>query len=222
MTNQEIKQILMSKGVTELYHANSVETSLTFLKNNGLISRGVCEDKNFPQSSQDSDNTDKNFGIYYDIFFDSVDVHERSSNANFYGPVLFVYSINVLDTVEEGSIKITKSNPKSWDDNITENDKYFTDIDDLRMGFRKGNFGQHITIVNRLTPLPFDHLKRIILNFPENNNKPIFRQAYTSIKNEAKNIKLILTVCNSVCKCNRFYAINSNQNKLFGLGKHST
>ncbi len=225
MTNQQIKQILISKGVTHLYHANSVKTSLTFLHNNGLISRGICEDRGLPQSPQSpqsSDNKDKYLEIYYDIFFDSVDIHKRTHHANFYGPVLFVYNIDVLDTAEEGSIKITKDNPIRWETFFTEDERYFTNVEDLRANFFKGEFKQHITIVNRHTPLSFDYLNKIILNFPNIDN-PLLNQAYRYINNitQEKNIQICSQICEGSCKCNEFYSNSLNINKFFGLGEYN-
>ena len=34
----EVKKVLIHKGVTELFHVNSVITSLTFIDNGGLLS----------------------------------------------------------------------------------------------------------------------------------------------------------------------------------------
>lgn len=223
MTNKEIKHILISKDVNKLYHANSVETSLTFLKNNGLMSRGICEQDNLPQSPQLSDNQDKKLGIYYDIFFDSVDIHKRTHNANFYGPVLFVYNIDVLDSVDEGSVKITKNNPIYWKHNAPENERYFTNINDLYQNFCKGNFGQHITIANRYTPLPFDHIESVVLNFPANAHDAFFEKAYKSISHLTKfhNIPLCAERCNPDCKCNQFYNQPNNKIKFFDLRRHS-
>lgn len=225
MTNKKIKQILISEGVTYLYHADSVETSLSFLKNGGLISRGICEDNNFPQSPQSSDYKDKCLGIYYDIFFDSVDIHMRSKQANYYGPVLFIYDIDVLDEIEEGAIKITKDNPIRWKINSTNDKRYFTEVDDLHMNFHKGNFGQHITIVNRQTPLPFDFLSEIILNFPENFDCPLIHKASIQIQEviQEKNIPTYYheEICyNNNCKCHEFYSKKHNTEKFFGLGNH--
>lgn len=39
----EVKKILIHKGVTELFHVNSVITSLTFINNGGLLSRETVE-----------------------------------------------------------------------------------------------------------------------------------------------------------------------------------
>lgn len=76
----EVKKVLIHKGVTELFHVNSVITSLTFIDNGGLLSRETVEEYNLPQTDQQSDDIDKKFNIYNDIFFDSVDIHERAKD----------------------------------------------------------------------------------------------------------------------------------------------
>ena len=123
MTNREIVEILTSKCVNRLYHSNTVETAISFLRAGGLLSRGLCEHLGYPQTPQNSDQLDREFDIYYDLFFDSVDIHERAHNANYYGPVLFEYNISVLDSIPEGCIRITKSNPINWNANITEDEQ---------------------------------------------------------------------------------------------------
>lgn len=68
MTNMEIKSILKAKGVENLFHANTVCTAITFLKYGGLLSRGAVENMGLIQTSQISDNDDKKYGVFYDIF----------------------------------------------------------------------------------------------------------------------------------------------------------
>ena len=68
MTNADIKQVLLDHNVHHLYHTNTVETSLSFLKNGGLLSRGLCEEMGLPQTPQITDDTDRRDGIYFDIF----------------------------------------------------------------------------------------------------------------------------------------------------------
>jgi len=124
MTNEEIKQVLIDKGVSHLYHANTVGTTVTFLRNGGLFSRGAVEDNGLYQTRQVTDESDKGFKIYYDIFFDSVDIHERANNLNDYGPVTFVYSLDLIDKLPRNSIKITKINPIRWENSMSEEEKY--------------------------------------------------------------------------------------------------
>lgn len=186
MSLKSIKQILMAKGVHYLYHANTVATSCTFIKNGGLFSREAIEKRNLYQTYQKSDQTDKIFDVYNDIFFDSIDIHESIRRINFYGPVLFVYTIDILDTIPDNFIKITKSNPIYWDYNTKEKDKYFNTNEELEALFQKGNFQQHITLKNQHTPLPFDHLEKIILDNPGEKHEHLFEKALSVLQQTIK------------------------------------
>lgn len=215
MTNQKIKNILISKGVNRLYHSNTVETSLSFLRVGGLLSRGLCEDMNYPQTPQQSDQLDRAFDIFYDLFFDSVDIHERAHNANYYGPVLFEYDVTVLDSIAEGCIRITKSNPVHWNADASENEKYFTNEDELKLCFIKGDFGQHITIKAQNNPLSFSYLRRIVITNPHNDYMNYYTNAINTIRriiiDNNLAINLVERICPDSCKCFDFY---SNDNKV--------
>lgn len=209
MTNQTIKQILKEKSVFHLYHANTVPTSCTFLEHHGLLSRGAVEDYHLFQSPQASDETDKLVDVFYDIFFDSVDVHRKRKNLNFYGPVLFVYSIDLIDTLPEGAIRITKDNPIRWTPNMPEQEKYFLLEDELRSAFKKGTFCQHITLRHQKKPVPFDHLETIILDDPGVDNPTYFQLAHRHLQSlltkYAPNCTLEVRTCPPDCRCQQQY-----------------
>lgn len=205
MTNEKIKQILINSGVSHLYHANTVGTACTYINNYGLLSRGAVRDLGLFQTPQATDASDQAFDIFYDIFFDSVDIHHRSHCLNYYGPVTFEFSIELLDSLPADSIKITKCNPKYWDTKTTEGQKYFLSETELARDFIRGNFGQHITIKDQHSPLPFDHLERIILDDPHLDDNRCFRQAYTYLLDllEANSIRvpLVIRSCDADCGC---------------------
>lgn len=212
MTNEEIKQVLIDKGVSHLYHANTVGTAATFLQNGGLISRGDVEDRGLYQTRQVTDESDKGFEIYYDIFFDSVDIHERANNLNNYGPVTFVYSLDLIDKLPRNSIKITKTNPIYWSRSMSEEEKYFTELDELERNYKKGDFGQHLTIVDQHYPLPFTHLKKIILDNPHftaSKNIDLFNNAKKYIPELMKynGVAAAFTIrkCATSCNCRSKY-----------------
>lgn len=60
---ESIIGILKNKGISHLYHANTVKTSCTFLRNGGLLSRGAVEKLKLEQSPQSSDEIDKKFDV---------------------------------------------------------------------------------------------------------------------------------------------------------------
>lgn len=181
MTNAKIKQVLLNHNVRHLYHTNTVETSLSFLKSGGLLSRGLCEEMGLPQTRQYTDYDDKKYNIYYDIFFDSMEI-QRRTGVSYYGPVLFVYNVDVLDSVKEESIRITKKNPDKWKNTTREYERYFIEIDELSFCFDENNFGQHITLKNQKQPLSFDYLEKIVLSDPRKNDNSLFENAKAAIR----------------------------------------
>ena len=66
----DLYDILRSKGINQLFHANTVATSITFLNEAHLLSRKYVEDNKLFQTAQYSDEKDKAFDIYDDIFVD--------------------------------------------------------------------------------------------------------------------------------------------------------
>ncbi len=135
----ELYDILAIKGITYLYHANTVSTSITFLNNKSLLSRKFVTDNNLFQTDQYSDEKDKKFDIYDDIFIDFVDIHEEWKRHNFYGPFLFVFSIELLKSDNIKTLRITKKNPVHWRETETETDWYYSNLADFDKSYRKGN-----------------------------------------------------------------------------------
>ncbi|WP_449073546.1 hypothetical protein [Ruminococcus sp.] len=212
MTNMEIKSILKTKGVENLFHANTVCTAITFLKYGGLLSRGAVENMGLIQTSQISDNDDKKYGVFYDIFFDSVDIHKRTNKLNKYGPLTFVYNLDVIDSLPEGSVKITKKNPIHWTEDMRDNEKYFTDVDELEFCFQKGDFGQHITLVDQHRPISFDYLCEIILDNPNlirDKDRMILKKSrfYIAETLEKCGLRSLLVNrgCSDQCNCSSQY-----------------
>lgn len=211
MTNETIKHILIEKGITHLYHANTIATASTFLENGGLLSRGYVEDHSLFQTYQKTAESDKKVDVFYDIFFDSVDIHQRISNLNYYGPVVFVYSVNLIDMLPEGYIKITRDNPIRWNSNMAEAEKYFLSEFELKSSLAKGNFAQHITIRHQQEPLSFDYLENIIIDDPGIDDTSRFKSAYEHLRNLAKQydptIPLEIRSCNPNCNCKTQYRL---------------
>lgn len=209
MTNQTIKQILKEKGILRLYHANRVETTCTYLENGGLLSRGAVDDRGLCQTPQQSDETDQEVDVYYDIFLDSVDIHQRSRNLNKYGPITFVYFIDVIDALPEGAIRITKDNPIRWKAGMSEAEKYFLGEEELRAVFQKGNFAQHFTIRHQTEPLPFDCLEKIIIDDPGVEDTTHFERACQHLQQlmavHAPKSFLEVRKCAPGCRCQETY-----------------
>lgn len=210
MNANEVKEILINHKVSGLFHANTVTTSLTFINNGGLISRGTAEELHLPQTPQFSDKIDKSYDIYHDIFFDSVDIHERAKKINDYGPITFVYSLDVLDELENYDICVTRDNPIRWEEDMTYNERYFTDYEELNSHFAKGNFVQHITVRNIREALPFKYLTKIIIDYPGESLEKYFNPAYRALEKALQdngiNAPIVIRECPSECNCQEKYS----------------
>src|SRR5262249_23476596 len=158
-----------AKGVDTLHHANPVTTSCTFLRVRGLASRGYVEDRGLPQTSQYSDATDKRLGIWYDVFADGVDIHERGSIRNNYGPVLFILPATILQQLPPGTeVLVTRNNPVRWGPADSPADRYFMSPEELLDGYEYGDFGKHVVLRNDNGFLPFDESTlRLLLDDPK-------------------------------------------------------
>ncbi len=206
-SGKEIKDYLLKNDITELFHANTVTTSLTFISEGGLLSRGEVEKRGLKQTSQLSDNTDKLFNIWNDVFFDSCDVHQVVKNANKYGPVCFVFSADLLDDINLSPIRITKTNPYNWDYSFPDNidDNYIDDISE----YRKGDIAMHLTFCDCHTVIPFSpYLKKIIIDDPHLDDNDIFEKARNSILDQLRinNIDCELQIRHCLlCNCSKKY-----------------
>ncbi|MFU2421343.1 MAG: hypothetical protein ACM677_00175 [Bacteroides sp.] len=210
VTVSQIKQVLIDNEVEYLYHANTVATSISFLLKGGLLSRGAVEELNYTQTPQKTDDLDKRLGVYFDIFFDSDDIHARAKDLNSYGPVTFVYSINILDTLKDKVVKITKDNPIRWSETTPEEERYFTELIPMQFEYQKGAFRQHLLICDMHEPLSFNpYLVKIIIDNPNIDNTTYFDNAVNAIQTilEKKGINAPLEVreCPADCKCKQKY-----------------
>lgn len=170
MTGKELYDVLMARGGSKLYHANTVKTSLSLLKLGGLASRGTVEDRGLPQTIQNSDAKDKKYDIWYDIFVDTHDIHSALRCRNFYGPVLFVMTADLLLRLPAGTtVSVTRCNPTKWD-GLSYDQRYFLTSRELADGLRVGFFDHMITIRSPDGIVPFvDSVERIILDEPRLN-----------------------------------------------------
>lgn len=169
--SKKVYESLENKGVSEIHHANSVITACQFLRQGSLMSRGNIERKGLFQTAQKSDDLDKKYGIWFDVFVDSVDIHDRAKRANAYGPVMFVFDAKLIEKAYTGRVWVTKLNPTKWEGKSRE-ERWFSSADDLDSNFVKGRFDQMIVFRHSGGELPFNEfLKEIILDDPEITRK---------------------------------------------------
>lgn len=213
LNSKEVLKVLTAKGIDTLHHANTVQTSCLFLQHGRVLSRGTVDERHWNQTSQKSDDLDKKFGIWYDIFLDSVDIHDRAKRRNLYGPVLFRFSLDLLNEDWLPSIWITKKNPTKWVDGEPASDRYYSSIYELSNGYQKGNFDsmfmlRHAGGVLRLLP----HLKDIVLDDPnwEHSGIDIYAQTVGALRASAwqggiREIDIVKRECKKDCNCTNQY-----------------
>lgn len=185
LPSRAVYKVLSESGVDCIYHANSVITACQFLRQGSLMSRGTIERKGLFQTKQRTDRSDKNSGIWFDVFVDSVDIHERASRSNAYGPVLFILDSKIIDKSYTGRVWVTKQNPMKWKGKSRE-ERWFTSINDLKANFVRGCFDQMIVFRHCGGELSFNgYLKEIILDDPMiGKNGPIdyYSMAYGALR----------------------------------------
>jgi hypothetical protein len=215
MNGNEVYEILAARGVTRLHHVNSVKTSLSLLKLGGLASRSLVERSQLPQTNQISDTEDRAYGIWGDVFVDTVDIHQRISDRNKYGPVLFIMNINVLRALPPTArVLVTRSNPTKWENTHSDAERYFLTAADLNNGLSIGDFDQMLVIRTTEEILPFMHyLEEIVVDEPKltQGSSPEFSMATIALTNAVIALGLQVPVKRRLCiSCN---CINSYAEK---------
>lgn len=224
----EIFEVLKNKGIFTLYHADTVITSCSFLKKGYLLSRGELEKLQLPMTDQQSDAQDKKFGLWYDVFVDGIDIHDRIKKRNYYGPVLLCIDSSVLIQKQISSIKVTKSNPQSWNDNISEKEIYFQNINEFKYGYNYGDFQKMFVIPKGSGVVRFNkYLRRIVVDYISLNGTHYYAQALKVLKSAAEkggvsNIKIERRNCADGCKCDQEYQrmTPATLQKFFGLSSN--
>lgn len=219
---KQVYGILKDNGVKAIYHANSVITSCQFLRAGSLLSRGTVERQGLYQSAQRSDQIDKKYGIWFDIFADCVDIHQRASKANIYGPVLFIFDSDIIK--DTGGVWMTKLNPTKWVGKQHEQ-KWFISAEDLKSNFKYGDFGQMVVFRHCGGELPFkNYLREIILDDPDlksrKSNIDYYSMAFGALRlaitDGRINVEIKKRQCPKNCKCLEYYKSNLKKtNEMF-------
>lgn len=212
--------VLKRQGVEYLYHANSVKTSLSHIALGGQASRLAVINAGLPQTSQITDDSDKALGVFNDVFFDFVDIHNRTSNRNKYGPVLFRWNLELLNFLpENATVLITKSNPSKWQNGDLPESRYFLTIEDLMENFSHGDFNQMLMIRLPSGLVKFDqNFLDILVDDPvELNCRPssVHTRAAHDIGNSLTAMGINATVgtrnCRANCLCTKEYAVKATR-----------
>lgn len=209
----EVLKVLREKEVEFLYHANTLATSCTFMRSGALLSRGTVEQRGLKQSPQYSDALDKKYGIWFDVFLDTVDIHACAKRDNMYGPVLFVLNTDTLLTQSAPPIWVTKKNPTDWQDGEPVAERWFQSIQELRGSFSKNGFGHMLVLrhIGGVLPLK-ENLKRVILDkLPDGlltrqvNVESYCRGALMSAALPGTKGRYYNRVCQPGCRCQANY-----------------
>ncbi len=216
--SKTVYQVLADNGITEIHHANSVLTACQFLRAGALLSRGSVERAGMFQTMQSSDVIDKKWSVWFDVFTDSVDIHNRARRENVYGPALFVLDSAIIKEAYTGGVWVTKQNPTKWDGTKHE-ERWFTSAKDLRKNFVKGRFDQMVVFRHSGGELPFDdYLKEIVLDDPEVKSRgqldlhSMAKGALLLARTEGgKNVKIRKRKCRGGCNCVANYKADKNR-----------
>lgn len=211
--NMELYKFLHEKNITHFFHANTLTTALTFIEHNGLMSRGLVEKYGLKQTIQSSDDDDKKFDVWDDIFVDTTDLHGYFPRQNLYGPILFKFNIEFLleDTLD---IWITKNNPIYWSNTLTNQDKYFQDMNDLKMNWDVFDRQRKMfTIRKAYKPILFNNLEKIIIDNPNaqlHDGIVLFDEMNKELQkiSEQNNFDKSMfeeRICSSSCYCQKNY-----------------
>lgn len=227
---EELYGFLASKNIQYFFHANTVKTSCTFIEQKGLLSRGFIETKGLVQTPQTSDEIDKQFNVWNDIFFDLFDLHGYFPRQNLYGPVCFVLDNRFLLDQNLPNICITRDNPIYWKHSMSDDDKYYRSVGEYIDEFEHNKRQKCIqkkmfTIHNTYKKIPLKkYLLKIILDNPrvKVNDLSLYKEAEKQILYSLeksgfdKNIFKKRTCSNCFCHENYLNRIDSDElTKLF-------
>lgn len=213
LVRTSVLEVLQKKGINEIFHANSVLTACQFLKKQSLLSRGTLERYGYMQTAQSSDAIDKTYSLWFDVFTDTVDIHNRARIPNIYGPVQFVLDTEVLKETSTGRIWVTKVNPTKFGGK-TDEQRWFQSKADLRTNLIKGEFDQMVVFRHCGGQLPFGkYLKKIVLDDPHyiiDKHIDMYSMAYGALNHAMSesgiDVPIEQRVCRHGCGCRAIYA----------------
>lgn len=219
--SKKFMEALSLKGINEVFHANSVATACLFIRKQALLSRGSVELRGYLQTPQKSDKADRQYSIWFDVFVDSTDIHERAGRHNEYGPVTFVFDTSIIEKTYTGRVWATKINPIYWAGK-QEHQRWFQDIYEVEVGFTKGRFEHMIVLRHCGGELPFEsYLKKIILDDPKSKNDDdiqFYSMAYGALRSAMNESRIKIPIerreCSTRCRCKIFYRNDSVKTNL--------
>lgn len=226
LEGKAVHDVLSERRVKFLFHANTATTACAFLKLGGLASRQRVEKEGLKQTSQYTDALDRMFGIWNDVFTDGVDIHERGGRVkgpNHYGPVLFKLPKEVLLDLPPGTeVMVAKRNPSKWNKGESQDERYFSDAEELAAGYKLGQFDQHVIFRCAGGLLRFPERRVAILLDDPTREVVKGESAYSSVHRKLRaaahgggiELNCARRECQPGCKCIEKYRV-SNLAELF-------
>jgi hypothetical protein len=217
LDSSKLAAALEDAGVDALYHANTVTTACTFLSQGALLARGVVADRRLPQTPQSSDSLDKLHRIWRDLFVDAVDIHDRIWRRNLYGPVLFVFDLEMLRRPPVSAAWVTRKNPTKWNSGESRGLRFFRSVDEFARTYNLGDFDNMIVIRNIGGVLPLRGSLRYLLvdnpgelSFPNHTMSPL-PHALQALRKAARQgglkwLRIRVRDCPRLCGCHQDYA----------------
>lgn len=213
---KELYNFLSGRKLKYFFHANTVKTSCTLIEQKGLLSRGEIARRMLNMTEQTSDDIDKIYNVWNDIFFDIVDLHGYFPRQNLYGPACFKISNEFLLDKDLPNICITKDNPIYWKQDMSDEEKYYMTVSEYASEFDKNMKNRTIqakmfTIHDTSKRIPFKkYLVEVILDNPAVKIKgkelfPIAKEALVSAIGKAgfdMNILKVRKCINCYCRDN--------------------
>ncbi len=216
---KRIHEILKEKGVSTLYHANSVMASCSMLRNRCLMSPGSADKLGLYHSAQTSAQLGRNFGIWDDVFTAPADIHGLTGTPNRRGPVLFELDIDIIRQTSTGRAWMTKSDPAVWEINTPHERRWFASANDLDHYFSRDNAEYMAVFRHCAGKLPLlSHLRRIILDDPNHclsGNIDCFSMAYGALRLAMSDggiqVPIERRACETDCGCRSGYREDSER-----------
>ncbi len=210
---KRIYEILKNKGVSSIYHANSVMASCSMLRNRSLLSPGSADKHGLFHSAQTSAQLGRNFGIWDDVFTHATDIHRLTAAPNSRGPVLFELDVELIRNTSTGRAWVTKSDPAGWELNTPHERRWFATANDLDHYFSGDNAGHMAVFRHCAGKLPLlSHLRRIILDDPQQRvagEVDCFSMAYGALRLAMSDggiqVPIERRACETDCGCHNLY-----------------
>ncbi|MES9992833.1 MAG: hypothetical protein ABW098_12815 [Candidatus Thiodiazotropha sp.] len=168
-----------------------------------------------------------NYALLNDIFTDSADIHNSANRDHSQGPVLLELDLEIIRNTYTGKVWISKSNPMTWESNLSHDRKWFVSANDLEDNFSCGSFNHMVVFRHCGGKLPIQgYLNRIILDDPklqtDEDNIDYFSMAYGALKLAMReggfDIPIVRRDCNQGCGCTSNYRQGTtNLDAMFSL-----